>query len=164
MMSATLWCRRPPPSATPCDMRNGFSLIELVTVMVIVGILVGLGAPSLQHLLDRIAVDRAANELTVFYHGARLAAVLRGRRVRIEFHPDSLLGVYEGLTDSTFLNMPGPSGSGVTLAVSRATIRIQPNGFGMGAANTKLVLRRGAAADSLAISRLGRIRRIRQGR
>ena len=145
-------------------MRNGFTLIELVVVLVIVGVLVGLGAPSVGHVLDRIAVDRAVNELTAFYNGARLAAVLRGRRVRVEFSADSLVGVYEGMTDSTFLYAAGPSAGGVALTVSRAAIRIRPNGIGLGAANTKLVVRRGDAADSLAISRLGRIRRIRSNR
>ncbi len=145
-------------------MRNGFTLIELVVVLLIVGVLVALGAPSVGHVLDRIAVDRAVNELTAFYNGARLAAVLRGRQVRIEFSADSLVGVYEGATDSTFLYAAGPSAGGVELTVSRAVIRIRPNGIGLGGANTKLVVRRGDAADSLAISRLGRIRRIRSNR
>ena len=142
-------------------MRTGVTLIELLTVVVIVGLLAALGTPSLKHLLDRIAVDRATNELTVFYNGARLAAVLRGSRVRIEFDVDSLLAVFEGAEDSTFLNAAGPAAIGVHLTASRRIIRIWPNGLGMGAANTKLVLTRGAAGDSLAISVLGRIRRIR---
>ena len=145
-------------------MRNGFTLLELLIVVVIVGLLAALGLPSMRHWLDRIAVDRAANEITVFYNGARLAAVLRGRRVRIEFHADSLLAVYEGVKDSAFLTATGPSGGGVGFKVSRHIIRVRPNGVGLGAANTKMVLWRGAAADSLAISRLGRIRRIRSGR
>ena len=145
-------------------MRNGFTLIELVTVVVIICLLATLVTPPFGRLLDRIAVDRAASEVTAFYHGARLAAVLRGRRTRIEFHADSLLGVYEGKEDSTFLVAAGPSAIGVDLTVSRPIIRILPTGLGWGAANTKIVLSRGAAADSLAISRLGRIRRIRPAR
>ncbi len=145
-------------------MRNGFTLIELVVVLLIAAVLVALGAPSVGHVLDRISVDRAVNELTAFYNGARLAAVLRGRRVRVEFSADSLVAVYEGATDSAFLYATGPSAGGVALTVSRAVIRIRPNGIGLGAANTKLVVRRGEAADSLAISRLGRIRRIRSNR
>ncbi len=47
------------------------------------------------------------------------------------------------------------------LEVSRPTIRISVTGLGYGAANTKLVFRRGTVADSLATSRIGRIRRIR---
>lgn len=145
-------------------MRNGFTLMELLVVLLIVAVLTALGTQSVGHVLDRIAVDRAVNELTAFYNGARLAAVLRGRRVRIEFSADSLVGVYEGATDSTFLNAAGPSAGGVAFTVSRAVIRLRPDGIGLGAANTKLVVRRGEAADSLAISRLGRIRRIRSNR
>jgi prepilin-type N-terminal cleavage/methylation domain-containing protein len=145
-------------------MRNGFTLIELLVVLLIVAVLAAVGAQSVGHVLDRIAVDRAVNELTAFYNGARLAAVLRGRRVRVEFSADSLVGVYEGANDSTFVNVAGPSAGGVALTVSRSVIRLRPDGIGLGAANTKLVVRRGEAADSLAISRLGRIRRIRSNR
>jgi hypothetical protein len=37
-------------------------------------------------------------------------------------------------------------------------IRVGPNGIGWGAANTQLILRRGAAAESLTTSRLGRLK------
>ncbi len=54
---------------------------------------------------------------------------------------------------------PGPARHGVTLTASRSVIRIYSNGMGLGAANTKLVVRRGAAAESLTTSRLGRLKR-----
>ncbi|MFB3112362.1 MAG: hypothetical protein ACE10G_10045, partial [Gemmatimonadales bacterium] len=66
-----------------------------------------------------------------------------------------------GSSDSAFLVVSGPATYGDSLRVSRPVIRFQATGLGLGGANTQLVLRRGAAADSLATSRLGRIRRIR---
>jgi hypothetical protein len=74
--------------------------------------------------MDRAAVWRSAEEVAAFYERARLEAMVRGARVRVEFHADSLRAVLE-------------DGSG---------------------ANTKLVGRRGAAAESLTTSRLGRLR------
>jgi hypothetical protein len=47
----------------------------------------------------------------------------------------------------------------VSFRASRPVIRLYPNGFGLGAANTKIVLERGAAAESLTTSRLGRLKR-----
>ncbi|MCH8255879.1 MAG: prepilin-type N-terminal cleavage/methylation domain-containing protein [Gemmatimonadetes bacterium] len=142
-------------------MVRGFTLIEVLTVVVIIGILAAVGTPRVVKTLDRLAVGRAMNETIAFYRTARLAAVLSGRRVRIEFSPDDLRAVFEGSSDSTFLVVSGPATYGVSLRVSRPVIRLQATGLGLGGANTKLVLRRGAAADSLATSRLGRIRRIR---
>jgi prepilin-type N-terminal cleavage/methylation domain-containing protein len=140
-------------------MRRGVTLYELLAVVTLMGLVAAFGIPRLAGWLDRIATDRAARELASFYHRARLAAVFRSTRVRLEFSADSLRAVFEGVEDSTFIALPGPAQHGVTLRVSRPVIRIHPNGFGWGAANTKLVVRRGAAAESLTTSRLGRLKR-----
>jgi prepilin-type N-terminal cleavage/methylation domain-containing protein len=145
-------------------MHRGFTLIELVIVMMIIGVLAGMGAPKLPPMLDRLAVARAVNRTTAFYNTGRLSAVWRGKRVRMELGTDSLIGVFEGRSDSTFLVVNGPAADGVVLTVSRPVVWIQANGLGLGAANTKLVFRRGNAADSLATSRLGRLRRMSGGR
>jgi prepilin-type N-terminal cleavage/methylation domain-containing protein len=140
-------------------MRRGVTLAELVVVLAIVGTLSALAFPRAARWLDWIAVDRATGELASFYQTARYAAIYRDERVRVELGEDSLRAVFEGVTDSVFLRRPGPVRHGVRLTVSRAVIRIQPNGMGFGGANTKLVLRRGAVAESLTTSRLGRLKR-----
>jgi hypothetical protein len=45
------------------------------------------------------------------------------------------------------------------MRVSRPVIRLSPVGLGLGGSNTKVVLYRGAAAESLTTSRLGRLKR-----
>lgn len=141
-------------------MRRGFTLIELLIVICIIGVVAGIGAARIGPMVDRLAVARAVNRMTAFYNTGRMSAVWKGSRVRMELGTDSLVGVFEGQTDSTFLVMSGPAADGVSLTVSRPVVRIQPNGLGLGAANTKLVFKRGEAADSLATSRLGRLRRM----
>ncbi|MBE0591670.1 MAG: prepilin-type N-terminal cleavage/methylation domain-containing protein [Gemmatimonadales bacterium] len=141
-------------------MRNrGVSLLELLVVLAVVATLLALAAPSFARVRDAMATDRAARELALFYAQARYGAILRATRVRIEFGADSLRAVYESVQDSVFILRPGPARHGVSLAASRSVIRIYPNGFALGAANTKLIVRRGAAAESLTTSRLGRMRR-----
>jgi Tfp pilus assembly protein FimT len=115
------------------------TLTELVTILAIIGIVTAFTVPRVVSRLDRVAVRRSAGELAAFYDRARLEAMVRGARVRVEFHADSLRAVLE-------------DGSGAVV------IRIHPNGLGAGGANTKLVVRRGAAAESLTTSRLGRLR------
>lgn len=140
-------------------MYRGVTLIELLIVLVVLAVLAGIVAPSLVSFQDRLAVGQARNELLAFYRSARLSAVWRGARVRLEFGADTLRVVQES-TDSVLLVRPGPARRGVAMTTSRATLRIQPTGVGYGAANTTIVLSRGGAVDSLATSRLGRIRRI----
>jgi len=139
-------------------MRRGFTLIELLLVLTVSGVLLGFVAHRWARYQPRLEVHRAAAELASFYSAARYAAILRAQRVRIELGADTLRAVFEGATDSTFLTLPGPGRRGVSLAASRAVIRIGPNGLGYGAANAKWVLRRGLAADSLTTSRLGRLK------
>lgn len=140
-------------------MHRGVSLVELLVVLTIVAILLGLLAPRWAVQRDRLAVHRATTEVAGFYTAARYAALVRARQVRLEFDGAVLRAVYEGGVDSTFLVRAGPERHGVTLAASRGVIRIGPDGLGFGAANTRLVLHRGAAADTLTTSRLGRIKR-----
>ena len=134
-------------------------MIEMAIVLVVVGVMTSLAAPRVAGYVDRLAVNRAEAETAAFYNRARIAAVYRAVRVRIGFSGDSLIAVAEGALDSIVGKIPGPTRHGVALTASRAEIRLYPNGLGLGAANTKLVFRRGAASDSLTISRLGRLRR-----
>jgi prepilin-type N-terminal cleavage/methylation domain-containing protein len=140
-------------------MRRGFTLVEMAIALVVLGVLAGLAAPRIAGYSARLAVRRAKDETAAFYNRARIAAVYRGARVRVVFTGDSLLAVAEGAVDSTVWRIPGPARYGVVLNTSRAETRFYPNGIGLGASNTKLIFQKGTAADSLTISRLGRIRR-----
>ena len=140
-------------------MQRGFSLPEVVLVLVVIAALLGVAAPRLTRWHDHHIVRRAAQEVGVFYQAARYRAVMRSARVRVEFAADTLRAFVEGVTDSLVLRWPGPARFGVGLTASRTRIRVGPNGVGYGAANTRLVLQRGDAADTLTTSRLGRLKR-----
>jgi len=140
-------------------MRQGVTLLEVLTVMVLVGLVLAISAPRVAKWKDRLAVERATGEIVSFYWQARTSAIFRGTRVRLVFGDDSLQAFFEGVTDSVFLTRSGPSRHGVGLSASRPVIRVYANGLGLGAANTKIVLRRGIAAESLTTSRLGRMKR-----
>lgn len=135
------------------------TLPELLAVLALIAILAALAVPRVVSRADRVAVRRVAVELERFYDRARLEAMYRGSRVRLEFDPDALRAVLEDGSDSVALLRTGPASHGVVLTSSRPVIRIHPNGLGAGGANTRLVVRRGSAAESLTTSRLGRLRR-----
>ncbi len=140
---------------------RGHTLLELLIVVTLVGMVSAVLVPRIGPFRDRAAVHRASGRVAAFYTRARLQAIFTGRRVRITFDEDSLTAVTEGRRDSTVLAWAGPARAGVGLRASRRTIRVHPTGVGAGAANTKLVLTRGAAAESLTTSRLGRLKRWR---
>lgn len=138
---------------------RGFSLLELLIAIAAMAALTAITVPRFAAVRDRLATERAARDLVTFYRQARYAAIVRGSVVRMEFAPDTLRAMFEGVTDSVFLLRAGPARHGVTLTASRSLIRVYPNGFGYGAANTKLVVRRGMAAESVTTSRLGRVKK-----
>lgn len=138
---------------------RGVTLVELAVVLALVALLAAVTLPVAWRWSDRMAVERAVWEVAVFYHAARQSAVLRGRDTRIEFGTDSLRAVEAAMPDSVILARPGPGRHGAVLTASRPSVTLQASGLGLGGANTKLVIRRGTAADSLTTSRLGRLKR-----
>jgi Tfp pilus assembly protein FimT len=142
-------------------MKKGFSFVEIVAIIALVGIMMSMILPGAIRNFDKIRVSNAAAALASFYGGARFGAIVRGSPVRIEFGVDSLRAFYEGEEDSLFLERKGPGHLGVNMSTTRSVIRMHPNGVGWGAANTKLVLWVGEAAESLTTSRLGRMKRWR---
>lgn len=140
-------------------MRRGVTLLELMAVLAIIGIASAFAVPRVQAWLDRLAVEQAVSDLTSFYRRARLAAVFQNTSVRVEFSADTLRAYLEFFGGEEVLLSPGPARHGASLAASRRTIRFNPNGLGMGGANTRLVVMRGLHAETLTTSRLGRLKR-----
>lgn len=141
-------------------MRQGFTLVETVIVLLVVGIVAAIGGREMAGVFDRMAVKRAVSEAWSFYQTARYAALVHGSAVRVHFGPEQMVAAYEMERDSVFLVRPGPTTDGVELTGSRLVTRLHANGLGAGAANLTLTFRRGRYVEKLTLSRLGRIRRL----
>lgn len=139
--------------------RYGMTFLEVMLVVAVIGVVAVVATPRVAGWHDGFSTRRAVDDVASFYVRSRLTAVFRGERVRLEFRADTLKAALETRADSVFLRLPGPAARGVSLSASQPVIRLGPTGLGWGAANTKLVLRRGAAAESLTTSRLGRLKR-----
>jgi type II secretion system protein H len=141
-------------------MRAGFSLGELVVVIAIMAVLVALVGPRLGPAFDRIATDGAARDVTTAIAVARAAAVMQGTRARLRISPDSLRVDREAVRGwQPYARWPGPANESVALTVSNAEVVFGPLGIGWGAANTRVVLRRGSQIVTITTSRLGRVKR-----
>ena len=141
-------------------MRRGYTLVELAIVLAVAGLVMTITLPRMGGLLDAIAVERAAAEVTNALAVARNAAVMRGRRVRLTVAADSLrLDQWMAGGWGVLKHSPGPGQLGVAATVSNPLVAFSPLGVGWGTANTRIVLERGAERAAITISRAGRIKR-----
>lgn len=139
-------------------MRTGTTPVELAIVLSLVAIALAIGLPRWRAYLDRAAVTVAANRAAATLDEARQSAIRSGTAttVRVDERRGSL--TVTAVRD-TLATLPLGTLHSVTLRASRDSITFAPTGFGYGAANTQLVVVRRSAAETVSLSRLGRVRR-----
>ena len=138
-------------------MRKGYSLLEQLIVLAVMAILFTLAAPRTLAALDRSAVRNARMQLVTALGAARGSAQSRAERVAVAM--DSTAGLLRILAGAdTLLVRPLRHEFGVEIASSRDTVTYGASGRGYGAANSTIVLSRGAAAETVYVARLGRAR------
>jgi Tfp pilus assembly protein FimT len=139
-------------------MRAGFTMLELSLTVAMVGRVAGLDLPRFATWRDRIAADAAASStmalLATARHGALRRAVVTAVRVDTA---RGLVVVHAGV--DTLEQRSLGLVHGVRIETTRDSIAYGPAGLGFGAANTRVIFRRGAAAETVTVSRLGRARR-----
>ncbi|HSA57870.1 MAG TPA: type II secretion system protein [Gemmatimonadaceae bacterium] len=137
---------------------RGTTLVEIGVILAVIGIAAGMALPRFTSYRDWIAADAAAASTMAALSTARHAAIRRATVTAVRFDTaGAWITVHSG--PDTILRRALGVVHGVRLAASRDSIAYAPNGMGFGAANTRLILSRGAAAETLAVSRLGRARR-----
>jgi len=135
----------------------GFSLFELVVVMALAGLACVTVVHALSLQLDRIAVCNAIAEAAGALARARDEALARRSVVRVRIDTAQRTLVVQSGDERIARHALGHA-HGVSLSTTRDSIAFDVRGLGHGAANLTLVARRGRAADTLVISRLGRVR------
>jgi len=66
---------------------SGFTLIEIMVVVGIMGIILAMGIPNIYHLAKKEGMRRAVSEVMEVCGNARAQAILRGQEVQVIFHP-----------------------------------------------------------------------------
>ena len=137
----------------------GFTVLELMVVTCIAGLLVTLWFPRASRLMDWINTERALRDMTTALAVARHGAVLQATRARLTISADTLRidRLQEGVWEPWW-RRPGPASHGVLLQVSNPVVVFGPSGIGWGASNTKIVLSRGSQAETITLSRVGRVK------
>jgi type II secretion system protein H len=140
-------------------MSRGLTLPEMLTVLMIMGITAAIVAPPLRRSLDRAAVDDAADRYASLHEEARQIAVARGRPVRVELDTASRTATIAVANGGAWDTLQVQALGTASLSASRVVVTFSPLGIGFGASNTRVVIARGAAAETLTVSRTGRLRR-----
>ena len=146
------------PSEDRCAReRAGFTLVEQTVVITVLGVLAAIAIRSIGRQLDRIAVRSAAREARDVFAAAREFAVARGVRTAVQIYPLSAEVSAHAAAD-TILARPLGALHGVTLSTSRDSMAYSPSGLGYGASNLRIIVVKNAAAETVTVSRLGRVR------
>ena len=127
-------------------------------VLTVVGVLATIAAGRTTALRDRMSVRSAATETVATFALARRWSVSRAARTAIEIDTASASLIVRSYAD-TIARRRLASSHGVRVSASRDSMAYAPNGLGYGASNLTIVLTRGSAAETISVSRLGRVRR-----
>jgi type II secretory pathway pseudopilin PulG len=144
--------RRPLPPPRPA-----LTLVELVLVMTIIGLVTLIGIRQVRLYLDRLAARNAVADAAALVARARDEAVAQRTVVSLHIDTASATLVLRAHGAPLARHRLGQT-HGVALSASRDSIAFDVRGIGYGAANLTLVARRGAAVNTLVVSRLGRTR------
>jgi prepilin-type N-terminal cleavage/methylation domain-containing protein len=141
----------------PSTSRSGVTLVELCLVLTLVAILASIATRQVARYLDRAAARAAVAEGASVVLRARDEAMAQRTPVSVRF--DTLAATLELSEQGVVLSRAALGHAhGVTLSSTRDSLTYDVRGLGYGAANLTMIVRRGAAAESLVVSRLGRVR------
>jgi prepilin-type N-terminal cleavage/methylation domain-containing protein len=140
--------------------RRGFSLIEMVTVILLIGVMAAFFFPKAARELERRSVSSARSAIATMHAKARATAIYRGQRVNLERSGNVLLILsahpVTGAVDT--VEQRDLFGSyGVTVTSTRDVLVFDPRGLGTEGSATTIVVTRSGYSDSLQITPVGSI-------
>ena len=139
-------------------MRTGMTAIEVAITLSVIAIMLGVVVPSAARLRDGIAVRNATAEAVAAFAVARQSAIVRGARAELAIDdPPGNITVTVGGESVMRRDLEGSYG--ITLTTTRDSTAYSPLGLGHGVANLRMVIEKGRVAETIFVSREGRVRR-----
>lgn len=136
---------------------RGFTLLELLVVVTVIGIVLAIAVPHGRAELDRTVVRSAAIDVRTTLGLARTLALASHANVTVDV--DGARGMLRIRQGADVVMRRGVGAAhGVWLAATRDSLAYDPYGMGRGASNLSILVRKGAAVETVFVSRLGRIR------
>jgi Tfp pilus assembly protein FimT len=138
-------------------MRNAHTLWELLASLAILSTIFAVVAPPIARARDRASVRSAAATLRATLASARSLALTRGAPALVIVDA-AIPAITVVVNRDTVLRHVLSGEFRSDLAASRDTIRFGPTGRAFGASNSTLILRTHSAAETVTVSRVGRVR------
>ena len=138
-------------------MRHAFTITELTVTVCILSILSAIAIPWAGEVLDRVRVGSAAVEIESLFSAARHIAIARSARATVDVDTVGR-SISVSVGSDTVRKREIGTDHDVQLSASRTRMTYSATGMGYGAANLSVVVRRNRAADTVFVSRLGRVR------
>ncbi len=139
---------------------RGLTLPEIATVMVIMGLVASIAIHPMNHALDRAAVDEGAQRYGAMFETARAFAIARARQARLELDTARAVALIElRRTQSAWDTVDQRPLGRSRIGASQTLVTFSSLGVGLGLSNGRIIFSRGNAADTLTISRTGRLKR-----
>ena len=141
---------------------RGFTLIEMMIAVVVLGAISAIGFPPLRDAIMRQRVRSAADAITVMHTRARDHASQRSQLTVIDLKGGIVairsINPLAGAPDTFGVVQSMPDRFGVTVSATRDSLVFDGRGIGMEGYATRVYLSRETYADTIEISALGRIR------
>lgn len=138
--------------------RRGSTMVEQIALLALLGILATIGIRGIARLLDATWVHIATRDIADLVALAREQAAATGARAAVHFDAGAgHIAVHAGA--DTVARYDLSAHGHVLMETTRDSMAYAPSGLGFGAANLRVIVRKGASAETLTISRLGRVKR-----
>jgi type II secretory pathway pseudopilin PulG len=137
--------------------RLGFTLVEELVVLTTLGLLATVAVLGGAPVLDAVVVESAGRETATLFALARDHALAAGVRTAVQLDDQHAAVTVHAAGDTIARSLFDQTG--VHMAVTRDSMAYAATGLGLGASNLRIILSRGARADTITVSRLGRVQR-----
>jgi Tfp pilus assembly protein FimT len=137
--------------------RAGSTLIEQLVVLAVIGVCIGLVFTGGATLVNTAAVHGASREVAELFAMARDRAMATGVRTAVHLDDTHQRMVVHAYHDTLARLELRPRA--IAIESTRDSMAFLPSGLGYGAANLRVIVRKGASRDTITVSRLGRVKR-----
>jgi len=141
---------------------RGFTLIEILMVVVVVGIMLTVGIPYFRNATSKGAVRSAMSAIASMHARAKAVAIQRGRSARMVLDASAGTIVITSTTPAGVTDTVGRVENlvnrfGVSFTTTQTPITFSPRGIGTNASGTTIIITKSGFSDTVTVSAAGRL-------